>query len=163
MKQKRPLKLHPARPLPRCAYTKNEAGNWGYTLTMAISFYLPKLALPPLRARSLKGEPLAEVEGDWLSILPGYAWDGCTGVGRLVESSVTLRASLLHDFLYQLGEQSSYAAPYTRRAADLEFRRHLPCWAKLPYYTGVRALGGIFWRRECDDLRVQELNATERI
>ena len=73
----------------------------------------------------------------WLFIAEGYAWDGATGCPDV---ALILRASLIHDALYQLIREK-HLAYFWRQSADLEFRNailedgkflatHSPSWLK---------------------------------
>lgn len=130
-------------------------GKWLYVLTARVAFYVPELALPDMRVFSLAGKPIARVERDLLTLLPGYAWDGCTVIGRIVETAGTLRASLVHDFLYQLAEQPRFVVPYSQAQVDGTFRRYLPCLAKPIYYLGVRLFGRFFYGDEQESLVIR--------
>lgn len=126
-----------------------------YELTREMGYHVPELNLPEMKAYSLKGKLMARAQGGFLIISPGYAWDGCTAIGRLVETSETLRASCLHDFLYQLAEQPDYEVPYTQRMVDKAFLRYLPLWAKPLWYLGVRLCGWVFYGDTEQSLRVE--------
>ncbi len=119
--------------------------DWKWQLESAQSFKATGLGLDGLDFRSLRGDLLARCHKGVLTIYPHYQWDGCTVIGRIIETKGTLRASLLHDFLYQIAEQADYDCPFTQRQADVAFRRVLPCWAKLIWYAGVRAFGWAFY------------------
>lgn len=86
------------------------------------------------------------------TVKKGYAWNGCTPK-KVINSVlfgtpdgaglITLRASLLHDALYQYGNSG-----ITRKQADVLFLRHLRKnsfgFAKL-YYRVVRMFGWGFF------------------
>lgn len=73
----------------------------------------------------------------WLIISEGYAWDGASGCPDV---ALILRASLIHDALYQLIREK-HLPYFWRQPADLEFRNailedgrflatHSPNWLK---------------------------------
>ena len=75
-----------------------------------------------------------------LTIEKGYAWDGPSG--PTYDSRNSLRASLIHDALYQL-IRLELLPPYHRRAADLDLDRILKedgMWSLRRWYwiRGVR-------------------------
>ncbi len=134
---------------------RKEQGRWAYTLARPMAFSVPELHLGVLEIRSLQGHLLARTSQDGiLAIASGYSWDGCTAIGRLIETQATLRASLLHDLLYQMAEQSRYKVPFNQLAADRAFKRYLPCWARLIWYGGVRAFGWAFYGDTQDSLLI---------
>ncbi len=127
-------------------WCKKIEGKWAYVLTRTLRFWVPELRLGELEIYSLKGELLATAKKGWLLIHAGYTWDGCTCIGRIMETEGTLKASAFHDLGYQLAEQEPfYTVPYTQRMIDKAFRRFLPLWAKPIYYLGVRAFGWAFY------------------
>lgn len=83
--------------------------------------------------------------GSVLQVEVGYAWDGPSG--PTIDTVTGIRASLVHDALYQLIRLGLIGRHY-RRAADREFHRILledgmTPWRALLWYWGVR-IGG--WR-----------------
>ncbi len=136
-------------------FTSVNDERYKYELTTVISFRVPELRMSDLKFYSHKGFLVAQCCAGKLTLSRGYRWDGCTGIGRLIETQQTLIASLLHDFLYQLSEQSSWTPPFSQREADKAFRRLLPCWAKPLYYLGVRVAGWAFWGDKQDSLIIQ--------
>ena len=79
-----------------------------------------------------------------LTIEKGYAWDGPSG--PTYDSRNSLRASLIHDALYQL-IRLELLPPYNRRAADLDLDRILKedgMWFLRRWYwlRGVRWFAG---------------------
>ncbi len=136
-------------------YRKLDCHSYKYELTQAISFRVPELRITNLRFSSHKDFLVALSYAGTLTLKSGYRWDGCTGIGRIIETQQTLIASLLHDFLYQLSEQSSWTPPFSQREADKAFRRLLPCWAKPLYYLGVRVAGWAYWGDKEDSLIIQ--------
>ena len=55
-----------------------------------------------------------------LTVKRGYAWDGPSG--PVIDTQDNMRASLVHDALYQLMRNKQLNARTHRRAADREFR-----------------------------------------
>lgn len=56
-----------------------------------------------------------------LLIRRGYAWDGPSGIA--IDRKRNMRASLVHDALYQLMRQSRISKKRWRKEADLEYMR----------------------------------------
>ena len=88
---------------------------------------------------------------NWMILSPhgltadcGYAWDGPSG--PTIDTADSMRASLVHDMLYQL-IRMGHLTRKCRRRADREFRRILKAdgmnfvrrWA---WYFSVRLFGG---------------------
>lgn len=74
-----------------------------------------------------------------LIVFSGYAWDGPSG--PTIDTKSSMRASLLHDALYQLIRQGALSA-HARPMADLEFHRYLLKdnmwkWRAAIWYRGV--------------------------
>ncbi len=142
----------------RTSWFKNTHDHtYKYELTRTISFRVPMLDLANLEFCTQSNCLVAVSSNSKLSLMAGYRWDGCTGIGNIIETRQTLIASLLHDFLYQLSDQTAWVAPFTQRQADIEFRRLLPCWAKLLYYLGVRSAGWAFWGDKQDTLIIKNI------
>lgn len=84
-----------------------------------------------------------------LSVYPGYAWDGASG--PTIDTPAAIRASLVHDVLYQLIE--IHALPWELRTqADKEFRAILLAdgmspWRVRYWYWSVHLFGGQAIRR----------------
>jgi len=79
----------------------------------------------------------------WLIIKWGYAWDGASG--PTYDSNNTMRASLVHDALYQLMRMGLLNQSF-RKVADRELyeimRDDGATWLRASYYEkGVRVLG----------------------
>ncbi len=137
-------------------FTITNDSQYRYELTHAVSMRVDQLHIANLRFYSQKEKLIAQCYRGKLTLMRGYRWDGCSGIGNIIETRQTLIASLLHDFLYQLSEQSAWRAPFTRRQADIAFRRLLPCWAKPLYYLGVRAAGWAYWGDKQDTLIIKK-------
>lgn len=106
---------------------------------------------------ALKGHMCLFPEGaPWLSLLPngelwmksGYLWDGPSGVA--IDTPTFMRASLVHDALYQLIKQGLLPKS-ARKKADAEMRRI--CredgmgWFRSWYaWAAVRVFGGVWMR-----------------
>ena len=78
-----------------------------------------------------------------LCICRGYAWDGPSG--PVIDTAAKLRASLVHDALYQLmrlgllGQEHREAAD--RLFADICIEDGLPRWRAWIYYQALRRFG----------------------
>ncbi len=136
------FKSIPQAKTPMNWYTKNKQ-HWRYLLNIPQRFDVPELNLGEIDVYSLNQEPLARSAKGMLTIYAGYSWDGYTGIGRSIETDGTVKASLLHDFLYQFAEQQHDQEAFTQCQADKAYRRYHPLWARLPCYIGVRLAG---WR-----------------
>lgn len=135
-------------------YQKSNA-DWVYTLTQALGYHLPELGLPDMDMRTLAGKLIATVRSGWLIIHEGYSWDGCSVIGRVIETDGTLHASCLHDLLYQLAEQgATFAVPYEQKQADQAFKRYLPWWARWIWYGGVRVFGSLYYGDDSPSLSI---------
>lgn len=136
-------------------FTKNDGADWVYTLTQALGYHVPELGLPDCTIASLTGKQLARVQSGWLIIEAGYSWDGCSFIGRLIETDGTLHASCLHDMLYQLAEQGEhFTVPYNQKLADQAFARYLPWWARWLWYGGVRIFGSLYYGDDSPSLSI---------
>lgn len=109
-----------------------------------------------------------------MTVTAGYAWDGCTPKGCVLDLSFgvpdgvvsavtgkpkTYYASLIHDALYQFLPDG---LPLSRVQADRCFLRLMTrehfAWRHV-YYWAVRALGGLFqrggrWKRQTRGRRI---------
>ena len=91
----------------------------------------------------------------YLIVRAGYAWDGASGPA--VDSRSVIRASLIHDCLYQMLREGQLPQS-DRAAADLEFRRlcledgmsALRAWW---LYRGIRIGGGPSAAPRGDEIR----------
>lgn len=92
---------------------------------------------------SIETEFIALSLDGWLTVRSGYAWDGPSG--PVVDTSSNMRASLIHDALYQLLRHQYLPAKYKSKADKL-FRQLClldgvdPLKADI-YYFGLK-LGG---------------------
>lgn len=118
---------------------------WGYVLNQQVQYdYLPKRAQ---KAKSLGWNPQPhqyfDITVSSITVNKDYAWDGLTG---WIDSEVTMRASLIHDALYQAIREGLLDRKRDRKLADLIFWDILRAdgvnwfWACVLYY-GVRLLG----------------------
>jgi len=85
------------------------------------------------------------VQNGILSIKKGYPWDGATIVP---DTKSVMRASLVHDCLYQMMRENGLSTQY-RKDADKIFydicrADGLNCFIACLYYFGVRALGWLY-------------------
>ncbi len=84
-----------------------------------------------------------DTEGNLL-VKETYAWDGPSGPVK--DTPKNLRASLVHDALYQLMRNEEISARTHRKAADQEFKRICKedgvsnYWASI-WYKGLRKFG----------------------
>lgn len=79
-----------------------------------------------------------------LTIKKGYAWDGPSGPVKDTEEN--MRASLVHDALYQLMRNNDLKTRTHRKAADQEFKRlciedGVSKYTAYIYYKGLRKFG----------------------
>lgn len=80
-----------------------------------------------------------------ISIGEGYAWDGCSG--PTIDDKTNMKASLVHDALYQLMEEGLLPVNYKEKV-DLEFYRMLMKdgmgWFRANcYYYAVKYFGKV--------------------
>ena len=80
-----------------------------------------------------------------LEIAYGYAWDGATGA---IDTGSVMRASLVHDALYQLMRESDLSISYRDAVDDLLWelmREDGVNWLRAWYiYRAVRMFGDVF-------------------
>ena len=79
-----------------------------------------------------------------LVVKQGYAWDGPSGPVK--DTKKNMRASLVHDALYQLMRNQHLSTRTHRKAADLEFKRMckedgVSNFTASVYYKGLRKFG----------------------
>ena len=84
-----------------------------------------------------------DVEGNFL-IKKGYAWDGPSK--PVIDTAENMRASLIHDALYQLMRNKYLSARTHRKAADQLFRDlckedGVSSWLASTYYEALRKFG----------------------
>jgi len=95
------------------------ADGYKYQLRAAYAVALPELADP---ARAAIATDWIELDADGsLRIRPGYAWDGASG--PTLDTRDTMRASLVHDALYQLMRMQRLDRKVHRAIADRIFHR----------------------------------------
>ena len=101
------------------------------------------------------GKTYISANGNYLRVHKGYQWNGCTGA---IDTKSNLRASLLHDALYQLIQCGWKGMTY--KQADELFYLVMKSggfkFARL-YYIGVR-LFGFPWRcKKSNALIIKEM------
>ena len=69
---------------------------------------------------SIRGPYISLTKTGKLTITKGYAWDGASG--PMKDTATVMRASLVHDALYQLMRNEKLPVKIWRKAADEEFR-----------------------------------------
>ncbi|UTW10253.1 DUF1353 domain-containing protein [Marinobacterium rhizophilum] len=79
-----------------------------------------------------------------LRVKSGYAWDGTSG--PVVDTPFNLRASLVHDALYQLMREKSLSAKEHKEKADKLFKKlvkedGVPAPVAQVYYEALKKLG----------------------
>lgn len=113
---------------------------WKYSVESEFSHDLDKVFLP----FEIQTEHF-EIITSLLVAYVGYSWDGASG--PTIDSKTSMRASLVHDILYQCIEEGYIPISY-RKAADQEFRKicladgmgRFRAWY---YYRALRLFGGI--------------------
>lgn len=100
-----------------------------------------RTACPPFVTLTDRGELLVE---------PGYAWDGASG--PVPDTRQNMRASLVHDALYQL-LRLEYLQESLRKKVDALFRKMCQedgVWWGMPtlYYVGLRWFAGYAAHRD---------------
>lgn len=106
--------------------------------------YAVQTTLQYATINGIKTEFITLTSSGLLTVKEGYAWDGCSG--PTVDDCTNMRASLVHDALYQLMRVELLNPQLWRKIADRLFRRHcrqdgMPWWRAWYYYRGVR-IGG---------------------
>ena len=96
--------------------------NWKYKLDRDYSYPLPVSLCDDERTES--GNDLIRLTKNTIEFKKGYAWDGPSG--PTIDTANAMRASLVHDGLYQ-AMREGWLLPNerNRKAADVEFRRIL--------------------------------------
>lgn len=111
--------------------------SWKYILTDPQEYRLKMPMVCPVET------PWYRLESNAVYVKRGYAWDGASG--PTVDTQNSMRATLLHDVLYQAMREGHLPKRY-RRKADAKFRRILKTdgmeflrrWA---WWYGVRLFG----------------------
>jgi hypothetical protein len=108
-----------------------------YQLLESYRLYIPWLPRLLYRGRFLA------IDGGVLIVAAGYAWDGASG--PTWDSGDSMRASLVHDAIYQLIRQGILPKS-VRRPADGLMRRiciedGMWRWRALLWWAGVRGFG----------------------
>ena len=98
---------------------KYEKTKWPYVLSETYIFYLNRTLKFRDRDQDVITHPYMWLCRDYVQIREGYAWDGPSGPTFDTENSI--RASLLHDAIYQ-AIREKLIPPRNRRIADAEFR-----------------------------------------
>ena len=97
---------------------KNIKYRSGYKYQLATDYHF-KTAIIPKQAVSIKFINLG-LDGK-LTVKNGYAWDGVSGPVK--DTKKNLRASLVHDALYQLMRKEKISADEYKDTADKIFRK----------------------------------------
>ena len=113
----------------------------GYKYQLATNYSIP-----------IKAKPKKDIETEFikldtkgkLTIIRGYAWDGPSG--PVVDTKENMRASLVHDALYQLMRHKKLSAKAYKDKADKIFKNicikdGVPKNIASAYYVGLK-LGG---------------------
>lgn len=87
------------------------------------------------------GKVRAVLNDDILTILSGYAWDGCTMAPDFAE---TMIASLLHDLLFQFGALDLWTFSESNEIFFIQLKQEKFKLA-LVYYKAVCAFGRFFY------------------
>lgn len=113
----------------------------GYKYQLAMDYSI-KTTIKP---KKLVDDDFIKMTKDgWLTIIKGYAWDGPSG--PVVDRTENMRASLVHDALYQLMRHKRLTAKEHKDKADLLFKKlckqdGVPGPVAHAYYVGLQ-LGG---------------------
>ena len=118
--------------------------NWKYKLTHSYTYNLPSLLRDQQgtpRTMTHGQEVVLQLTSDTLEFFPGYAWDGPSG--PTLDTKNSMRASLVHDGLYQAIRSGWLPREPARKIADFEFLRILKAdgmiWVRRwAWYLGVR-------------------------
>lgn len=111
-----------------------------YQLAEQETFFIPEL-----KSFDYLGRYITLTEG-YLTLLSGYAWDGASG--PTIDSKSSIRASALHDAIYQLirmrvlgGQQRIIADKYFYELLKMDGMSGIRAWI---WYRSVRRAGGLF-------------------
>ena len=105
---------------------------------------LYQIEIPILPAETIETDFIKlGVDGE-LTVKKGYAWDGPSG--PVIDTQENLRASLIHDALYQLMRREHLKARTHRKTADKVFRDickedGVSSFRANIYYTALRKYG----------------------
>jgi hypothetical protein len=114
----------------------------GYKYQLATRYSLPITIKPK---KDIKTEFIKLDTKGKLTIKRGYAWDGPSG--PVVDTKENMRASLVHDALYQLMRQKELSAKAYKDKADKIFKNicikdGVPKNIASTYYYGLK-IGGV--------------------
>ena len=119
----------------------NYRNNWKYRLEQPYTycFSIP-LSDDAIHKNSEPDSSFLKVSTKSIWFNQGYSWDGPSG--PTIDTPNAMRASLVHDGLYQALRENRLL-PKARKAADLEFRRILKedgmaWWRRWVWYLAVR-------------------------
>ncbi len=113
----------------------------GYKYQLAADYSIKTIIKPK---KDVSGRFIKLDTNGNLTVLDGYAWDGPSG--PVEDTKENLRASLVHDALYQLMRNRHLTAKQYKRKADKLFRKMsiedgVPRITAQIYYLGLK-LGG---------------------
>ncbi len=100
--------------------------------------------------------PLFSPRSTGVIVEPGYAWDGPSG--PTIDTTNAIRASLLHDVLYQAMREKLIPRKRNRRIADAAFRKILKedgmhSFRRWLWWITVRLFGGYAVKPQTRDRR----------
>ena len=103
-----------------------------------------KIKSPILPAEDIVTEFIELDAGGELTVKNAYAWDGPSG--PVIDTPENMRASLVHDALYQLMRNEELKARTHRKTADELFRKickedGVSSWKAKVYYEALRTFG----------------------
>lgn len=103
----------------------NDKENYEYRLLQKVIFVTGK-ELGIWELRTPDDVVVAKSLGTIVVVYPGYMWDGSTIVGQYYEDEVTLKASLIHDVLYNAKKNpDDIKVSFSLFTADSIFRDYL--------------------------------------
>lgn len=90
------------------------------------------------------GAPRATINNDILTILKGYAWNGCTGAP---DFQGTLLGSLYHDLMYQFGSLNLWTFDEANEIFYIQMKQESFKLAWV-YYKAVCSFGRLFYGKD---------------
>ena len=139
-----------AQPAASRAHITYRGVDWKYVLIKTYIHTLPRrLCLDKIHSVcGSSGQRMLTLDRDHVIFHSGYFWDGASGL--TFDTASSMRASLVHDGLYQ-AMRLGWLPQSARPAADREFRSILradgmPAPRRLVWYAAVRLLGAPYAR-----------------
>ena len=136
--------MRPGSLLDGCTLIEYLVGNYKYQLVGNVEILVPELALATPDPMDQIATSYITLDEGVLYIDSGYAWDGASG--PVMDRKSVMRASLVHDALYQLMRQDLLSREDWKQPADRVFQRMCIAdgvwkWLAKCYYVGLKSFG----------------------